>query len=182
MRFSWPRTAAIIALGLTGSLLLVGCSSGLPNSTQAGGAPASAAPSAAASPSGGSGAAAACSLITEQEASTALGSDPGPGVADTLGIATSCTFGTPPSILRVDLVPTDGKASYEHALGLAKAHPVVTISGVGDGAFGTFNGTVGSIEFYKGDAVVSILLAANGASTPSQDKLTVLAKQAAGRL
>lgn len=53
-----------------------------------------------------------------------------------------------PSILRVDLVPIGGKAGYEHALSIAQAHPVVTINGVGDAAFGTFNGTFGAAEFH----------------------------------
>jgi hypothetical protein len=177
-----PRIVATVVLGLVGSLLLAGCSGGPLNPTHAAAAPASAAPSAAVSASAHAGVVAACSLITEQEASTALGTDPGAGAADSQGIATSCTFGTPPSILRVDLVPSGGKAGYEHALEIAKAHPLVMISGVGDEAFGTFNNGIGAIDFHKGDAVVIVVLAPLDASKASQDKVLELARSAAGRL
>jgi hypothetical protein len=177
-----PRIIATVVLGLSGSLLLAGCSIGSPSTPIAADPSGSAAPSASASPSGHTGAVAACSLITEQEASTALGADPGPGAADARGIATSCTFGSPPSLLRVDLVPADGKAGYAHALDLAKSNSVVTINGVGDEAFGTFNNAIGAIEFSKGDAVVIVVLAPLDASKASQNKMTVLATLAAGRL
>ena len=58
----------------------------------------------------------------------------------------------------------------------------MTISGVGDAAFGVFNGTLAAIDFDKGDSVVMVLIRPLDASTTSQEKLTVLAKQAAGRL
>ncbi len=182
MRYPRPRVGAIVLLGLAGTLLLGGCSSGQTDQTNAAGASASGAPPAGVTPSGHTGAAAACLLITEQEASAALGSDPGPGVAGVLGVATTCTFGTPPSVLTVDLVPTGGKAAYEQTQGSARPHQLVTISGVGDAALGMFGGPIGAIYFYKGDALVSVLLTTNGANATSQDKMTALANTAAGRL
>ena len=183
MRHSRPHIIATVVLGLTGGLLLAGCSSGSTGAASPGGAPTSGSPSSnTTAPTVSHGDGTACSLITEQEATTALGTDPGTGAADSKGPATSCTFGAPSSMLRVDLVPTGGKVGYEHALGIAQANPVVTISGVGDGAFGVFNGTLGAIDFYKGDSVVIVLLTPLDASTTSQDKLTALAKEAAGRL
>lgn len=153
-----------------------------PPQASASGAPSSTAPPAAASPSGDSSVVSACSLITEQEASTALGTDPGPGAADSQGIATSCAFGTPPYVVTINLVPGGGKAAYEHALGIAKARQLVTISGVGDGAFGEFKGSFATIEFYKGDALVNVVLGVKGATAPPQDQTMVLAQLAAGRL
>lgn len=182
MTYPRPRVAAIVLLGLTAALLLDGCSSGQTNPTNTAAASATGAPSAGDSPSANTGAATACSLITQQEASAALGSDPGPGIAGVLGVATTCTFGTPPSVLTVDLVPTGGKAAYEQTHGGAKAHQLVTISGVGDAALGMFEGPIGAIYFYKGDALVSVLLTTNQANATSQDKMTALANTAAGRL
>ena len=72
-----------------------------------------------------------------------------------------------------------GKGCNEHALDIAKVNPVVTISGVGDAAFGTLNGTLGAIAFHKGDAVAIVVLFPLDASTTSQEKVTVLVKLAA---
>ena len=79
-------------------------------------------------------------------------------------------------------MPIRGKAGYEHALSIAQAHPVVTIDGVGDAAFGTFNGTFGAAKFHKGDSVVNVLISPLDANQTSQDKVMVLVKLAASRL
>lgn len=96
MKYRRPRIVATVVLGLTGGLLLAGCSSGPTGAAAPGGVPTSGSPSSSTTPPAASHAdGTACSLITEQEASTALGTDPGPGAAESQGIATSCMFGTP---------------------------------------------------------------------------------------
>jgi hypothetical protein len=90
-------------------------------------------------------------------------------------------YGTAPMIVTVNLLPTGGKAAYDHALGLAPAGQPVEVTGVGATAFGVFNSFAADIWFYKGDTMVVIGLITRGAATPPKDQATILAKTAAGR-
>lgn len=56
------------------------------------------------------------------------------------------------------------------------------MTGIGDSAFGQFQGSRGSINFEKGDALVVVGLNLAGATDPPRDQLTVLATAAAGRI
>lgn len=184
MKSSRRRVAAAAVLGLTGGLLLAGCSSGQFSLGSASSAPAASASASASSPSSahGGGGGGACSLVTQQEAAAALGTDAGPGVENSQGIATTCTFGTPPTVLTVAFLPSGGKVAFDHALALEQGNALVTVDGVGDAAFGRFSGPIGAIEFHRGDALVSVLLENSGPVAPSQDEMTALGKTVAGRL
>ena len=132
------------------------------------------------------GATEACSLVTEQEAATALGADPGPGIQTALeGTATACTYRARGSTLQFTLTLSDGKATYdeEHAhIPSAAASLISDMTGIGDNAFGQFQGPRGAINFDKGDALVVMGLNLAGATDPPRDQLTVLATAAAGRI
>jgi hypothetical protein len=197
MRDAHPRAIAAAALGSAVSLLLTACSSSSPTQANAptvhsSGPASSSSPadptSTSATPVSETSAAAAtagttaCVLVTEQEAGTALGADPGAGQDATSHGASSCIYGTSPMIVTVNLVPTGGKAAYDHIRGLAPAGRAVDVAGVGVAAFGVFTGPAADIWFYKGDALVAIGLITGGATTPPKDQATVLAKTAADRI
>jgi hypothetical protein len=124
----------------------------------------------------------ACSVVTEDDAAKALGADPGPGEAASHVGASSCAYGAAPSLVTVDLVPSGGRSAYDHARGLAAPGQLVDIGGVGEGAFGVSKGPLSSIEFYKGDALVTVVVMIGNGGTSSQDHAVALAKVAAGRL
>ena len=132
------------------------------------------------------GATEACSLVTEQEAAAALGADPGPGIQTALeGTATACTYRAGGSTLQFTLTLSDGKATYdeEHAhIPSAAASLISDMTGIGDNAFGQFQGPRGAINFDKGDALVVMGLNLAGATDPPRDQLTVLATAAAARI
>jgi hypothetical protein len=137
-------------------------------------------------PAASVGATDACSLVTEQEAATALGADPGPGQQTALeGTATACTYLAGGSTLQFSLMLSDGKATYDeqHAhIPTAAASLISDMTGIGDNAFGQFQGSRGAINFDKGDALVVMGLNLVGATDPPRDQLTVLATAAAGRI
>jgi hypothetical protein len=169
------RLGAVAAAGGTGLLcvLLAGCSVASVSATHP---PARSASAVAAAPPAN-----ACALVSEADATTALGTDPGPGTS-TEGQhgASSCSFGQYPSLLIVNLIPTDGKASYDNLLGDPKTGPTTQVSGVGDAAFFVSKPGTAGFDFRRGDAFVAIVLVTGGASPV--DQATVLASELASRL
>jgi len=132
----------------------------------------------------GHGTTTACELITQQEAATALGADPGLGQETPLGeTASACTYRSGTSILQLSLTPTGGKAVYDHErAGIPPGTTgIADVSGLGDGAFSQITGSRAAINFDKDDALVVIGLTTT-ATTPTQDQLTTLATAAAGRI
>ncbi len=166
------RTAAKVVGIVSLGLLLAGCSSGLPSSQSTSAPPADAA-TPAASPQ-----LTACTLVTEQDATAALGSDPGPGIAAAQSGVTACTYGAAPQMVSVHLSPA-GKAGYDqmHSASVDGAS-LVDLAGIGDAAFGIFAAPIASIGFYRGSSYVSIVIYADG----SQDRAMALASAAASRL
>jgi len=118
----------------------------------AGGPSAPAAQSAA--PAAGGAAIDACALITEQQATAFLGSDPGPGVSTGTPDAPGCFYGS----LGILVAPTDGQAEYTtKTSALQGTANFQTISGVGDGAGATIvANTVADMEFFKGNVGISV--------------------------
>lgn len=124
-----------------------------------------------------------CSLVTEQEAATALGSDPGP---PTRPNSRECVYGpgfgdaTVPTLWTA-VVPTGGKAVF--AVGSAYRAPekeafFEVVSGIGDAAFESGKtsdqGDIATLTFLKADtmAVVTILsptgMARNSVVSPAR--------------
>ena len=167
---------AVGAVGLLGGLL-AGCSAAnSPGTAAASHAPAQSASAVAAAPPAN-----ACALVSEADATTALGTDPGPGTsAEGQHGASSCSYGQYPSLLIVNLIPTDGKASYDNLLGDPKTGPTTQVSGVGDAAFFVSKPGTAGFDFRRGDAFVAIVLVTGGESPV--DQATVLASELASRL
>jgi hypothetical protein len=196
MTTHYPRTLAAAALTATGLLLTACHSSPSQPATQAANPPPSAishsplaaatagtpvdtaAPASTSSSTGQASAASACALITEHDATAALGADPGPG-EESPGHCIYAAGAASMNII-VQSLP-DGAASFGR-LRTAQGSHAVDVSDVGDGAFGTFDGPIAVVNFYKGNTMVAVELALTGASTSSQNQTTALAKIAAGRI
>jgi len=196
-----PRrhAAAAVAACLAAGLLLAACSKSTPatqttsavQTTAATDATSAAATNAAstdatpaAAPAAGG---TACTLVTEQEVGAALGTDPGPGSADTGdGGSSQCQYGTPQSaFVLVNLNPTQGKAFYDHTRTdpkLIQAGTASDVAGVGDRAFGIFGPKSAAIYFNKGDALVLVMVEINTATSSPKAQALALAKTAASRI
>lgn len=133
-------------------------------------------------PAASTGAIDACALITEQEATAFLGSDPGPGTDTGSADSPACAYDASLTI-GVDL--TGGKAKFDNDTasiqGSATGH---ILSGVGDaGAVTIVANSIAAMEILKGSMVLSI----NVQGDPSLqnitlDALTALGTKAVGRL
>jgi len=148
-----------------------------------------AAPTAA--PPGAAKATETCSLITQQEATAALGKDPGPGTAagkaDT-GFA--CSYGIPtggylqagynPSITRA--LFDDGKQKAKDAYVNVPNGSFVDIAGLGDTAFVASAPNGGACEFLKGTVLGHVTLVSQTALPAPADTLTRLCRLLVGRV
>ena len=171
------RTLAATALGLVSALLVAGCSMS-PQSGPPATAPSGTPVAQASTKPAAHAVVDACTVVTEGDASAALGADPGPGVPESQSGVSACTYGTAPAMVSVHISPA-GKAEFDqmHAAPIEGTTPV-DLTGIGDGAFGAFKTPVAAIAFYRGSSYVSIVIYSDG----SQDRAVALATAAAGRL
>jgi len=184
---SIERLRGRLTTTLSAAALLVamaGCSSsgsGSPAGTAAAAAnpdnPGTAAAQPAASSTAGKS---ACALVTEPDASTALGTASGPGAATTLGRGGSqCAYVISDGALTVTVTPGQIRSSLD------QLHPGTgtwsDVSGVGTAAFEFHDGTSSSLFFLKDTTLVSILITRGSAPAPTAAAIAV-AKSAAGRI
>jgi hypothetical protein len=192
MTIQRTRTLAATTLAAAGSLLLAACggsapapaapaavSSGVISTSPTHSATAAAKPGGVTSPAAPGGAAPACSLVTEQEAGTALGADPGPGQEITPG---HCIYGAGASSINIVEQTLPGSRAGFDGLRAAMAGTAVDVAGVGDAAFGRFSGPMAVIEFYKGNTLLALSLDLGGATTLLRERAITVAKAAASRL
>jgi hypothetical protein len=123
---------------------------------------------------GGSGIT-ACGLITEQDASAALGRAVGQGTPGGTAALSECIYAQGSLIVSMK---TDSKALYDTSHASAKAKGASDVPGIGDSAFkaGTYQSC--TLLFVKGTTLVSILFGGTGA----QDAAVAVAKVAASKL
>jgi hypothetical protein len=136
---------------------------------------------AAAATTGSTAAVNACALVTEQDATTLLGSDPGPGQDTSSDMGAACAYG---ASLTLGVGANAGKAKFDSdrasAQGSGKSQD---LSGVGDAAFVFIvANTIGQMEILKGSTILTV----NVQGDPSLQNitaasLTVLGTAAAGR-
>ena len=184
-----PRTSTLLAATAGAFAICIGLAGCAPAGEPAG-APSSSAKSetgASAAPIAKADAADACALVTETDATTALGSDPGAGVSSTQGSANYCTYGSYPRSVLVASTPKDGKTTYDATNALRGSNNgSFVINGLGTEAFGDSGPNNGGADvfFYQGEAYVSItLVTADGAQASSPNPLALaMAKAASGRL
>jgi hypothetical protein len=189
------RTIAAAAFGVAGCLLFAACGNATPAAhsttpTVAGKADASsdaptdpASTDGATAPTVSSGSAHACALVTQQEAGTALGKDPGPGSKFSSHGSSQCQYGNyATGLVLVNLTPTRGKAAYDLMRGNPKVGHAVDVQGLGDRAFEISGPNTASIYFDKGDALVLVMVEIRSATSPPMGQARALAKSAADRI
>jgi hypothetical protein len=185
-----PLSAAII-------LALSGCNTGSAAS-HAGGTPTATTQQPAPDASGGatasdgsgtsspaaSGHLHACLLVSEQDATTALGADPGTGHEETqesaLGGSGTCNYQIESGGVQVSASSVAGKALCD-----GNRQPnSVDVPGVGDRAFETpaTSAQEATVYFLKGDTCVSITIETTASMGSPKDRVIALATTAAGRL
>jgi hypothetical protein len=184
-------------LTLVGCVLLASCGTAKPSTSPTGANPAAtssvatpaassvatpaassvtATPAAAAAAvnAGGSGMT-ACGLITEQDASAALGSAAGHGTAGGTAALSECIYADGALLVSMK---TDSKALYDQSLAGARAKGLPNLPGIGDSAFKSGTDKFCALLFIKGTTLVSVLLNA----TDAQDRAVAVAKIAASKL
>jgi hypothetical protein len=201
MNHPQQHTLVTAAVGLAGCLLLAGCGGGSSPKGTAAPAPhvrsdatsgaaiapaTTAATSASASaPAVAAGASTACALVTEHDAATALGADPGPGSKFESHGSTQCQYGDAQTIMvLVNLTPARGKLAYDRMHGAPTPDKRVTVSdvaGVGDRAFAITAPHTAGIYFNSGDSLVLVSVMGRTATAPERQAVA-MAKTAAGRI
>ena len=132
-----------------------------------------AAPAAVVKPGGGS--MTACGLVTEQDASAALGRAAGHGTAGGTAALSECIYDAGALIVSMK---TDGKALYDKSRAEAQAKGVADTPGIGDSAFKAGTDKFCTLLFIKGSTLVSVLFGGTGA----QAAAVAVAKAAASKL
>jgi len=129
----------------------------------------------------------ACSVVSQQEASTALTEDPGPGQESPRSVAGvgACIYG---GVIGAGVkVSVDtygvGKAVYDGDRSSYPDSSVTDVPGVGDGAFEiTSSDSQATVYLYKGATFVSITLDTGATPGPVKEAVITLAAAAAGRV
>ena len=118
----------------------------------------------------------ACGLVTEQDASAALGRAAGPGTAGGTAALSECIYDNGSLIVSMK---TDSKALYDTSYAQAHAKGAADVPSVGDSAFQYGTGTAFSgVEFLRGTTLVTVLAGGTGAG----DAALAAAKTAASKL
>ena len=117
----------------------------------------------------------ACGLITEQDASVALGVAAGHGTAGGTAALSECIYDQGALIVSMK---TDSKALYDRSRIAALGKGAPDVPGVGDSAFKSGTDKFCSLLFLKGTTLVSILVGETGA----QNVAVAVAKIAASKL
>jgi len=126
----------------------------------------------------------ACLLVSEQDATTALGADPGASHEETqggdFGTNSRCNYTIASGGVQVNASSIAGKALCD-----SNRQPnSVDVPGVGDRAFETpaTGAQEATVYFLKGDTCVSITIETPASTGPPKDRVIALATTAAGRL
>ena len=128
------------------------------------------------------GAVDACAIITEQEATAFLGSDPGPGVQTGTADAPACAYG---GSLTIGVEPGDGAAMYATTKdAMQSAGKAQDLPGVGDAAYVFIvANTIGDMEILKGSTLLSVRVQGNPSlQNVTVARMTTLGTTAVGRL
>jgi hypothetical protein len=135
----------------------------------------------------------ACAPITQQEATAALGSDPGPGTPGAgapnglKATGTDCTYRTSDSgELSFVVEPGTARAQYDEAKARIQdpsyQGTFLELTGVGDAACITSGPHGGHVYIFKGSVLVTIDLYTPTPLSSPADILTTLGRGAAGRV
>ena len=193
------RALAAATFAMAGCVLLAGCSNSAPAAqadapavqTTAGATPATPASQATASagstttPGASGGNVKACSLLTEQELTPLLGSDPGPGTDTSGGTTSSCAY-TGAGAVTIGVDHSGGKSHFDILCTTKQPQPGVqnvNDIAVADGACLTIvGGPVAAMYILKGPDLMSINIQAGLDTKITPEALIALGKIAAGRV
>jgi hypothetical protein len=135
-----------------------------------------------------------CSLLSEQDAAAAMGTDLGAGFSTPEPWGGQCNIGDGTILLNVITGPTygGGAAGYGQYLAAAqqgKANDTTgqsvfeVLTGIGDGAFVNGGGPIAGCAFYIGNTTVALTVATDNAKGPPPiAEITAIAKTAAAHL
>lgn len=160
---------------------------GAPTATASDGDAASSAPERAPVPVSRNPGADPCAIVTQKDATTALGSDPGPGEAVVTPAGTGrCTYDSNAGNLMATITPNQTQAAFTRVHDMtaksSRADAFAEVGEVGHGAFSTWGGPMASIQFYKGSTAVYIMLTLGARKPSPKSQVTALAAAAAGRI
>lgn len=135
-----------------------------------------------------------CSIITEQDVTTALGTDPGSGEPTPEAWGGQCNYDSGTVILNVLIgdAHLGGKAGYDTYLAGAQQGKsndtsgrsvFEVLAGIGDGAFVNGGGPIAGAAFYSGDTTVTLTVALGDITLPTPiAQATALMRAGAARL
>ena len=135
-----------------------------------------------------------CSIITEQDVTTALGSDPGSGEPTPEAWGGQCSYDSGTVILNVLIgdAHLGGEAGYDTYLAGAQQGKsndtsgrsmFEVLDGIGDGAFVNGGGPIAGAAFYSGDTTVTLTVALGDITLPTPiAQATALMRAGAARL
>jgi hypothetical protein len=130
----------------------------------------------------------ACALVTEQEATTALGSDPGAGTPQGSGASQACMFRSNGLVLQVGLSPNGTRELLDTTrAAIQKSYldnhgTVVEAPGMGDANFVASSPHGGGCYVLKGTVMAHITLVNPTVMASAQATMTTLCGAMAGRL
>jgi hypothetical protein len=175
-------SAVVGACGGTSATVSPGAQGQASSPAQASAPADSSAPAQASAPAASSAGINACALITEQEATAFLGSDPGPGTDSSTAASPTCAYG---AALTLSVDPSAGKAKFDTDKAAAQGSgKLQDLSGVGDAGYAFIvANTIAQMEILKGSALLTV----NVQGDPSLQNitlaaLTTLGTTAVGRL
>ena len=118
----------------------------------------------------------ACRLVTEQDASAALGRAAGRGTAGGTAALSECIYDNGSLIVSMK---TDSKALYDTSYAQAHAKGAADVPSVGDSAFQYSAGTAFSgVEFLRGTTLVTVLAGGAGAGNAALAAAKIAALEA----
>ena len=191
-----PKTAGPVGATVLLMFALTGCGAGVPTSPVAGPATSTTeahtpdATPAGATPTDGTGSSApassgdpqACSLLTEQELTPLLGSDPGPGTDNSANNTTACAY-TGAGAVTIVVDHGAGRTQFEMFCPNPPQKSSQNVAGIADGACLTIVGnSIAAMYILKRPAVMSINIQAGPDAKITPDALIALGKIAADRI
>ncbi len=177
------RAAILVTIAAVGTAGLTGCGPTKPAGTTGAAAPGGPATTSGtgstAPPPGGGNVADPCALVTQDEATAAIGKPSGPGVPGGTADVRQCVYGNGVLVVDIDGTGKDGYDSNHSALTQGPAGSWQDVSGIGDGAFEVNGGPTALVYFYKGTTQVEIIL--QGSLSAPTDAAITVARAAAAR-
>ena len=184
-----PRRAWVAPIALASLLALAGCggTAAAPTATSSS---ATSPPTSAASATPQTAALGACGLITEQEATTALSSDPGAGTPEGTGANQACAFGqgNGGGFLQAGYNDNQTRALLDGAKAKVSGSyqqqggTVVEVAGIGDANFVASSPHGGGCYVLKGSILGHITLISPSVLSSPADTMTTLCRAMEGRI